>query len=195
MLPETKMRIRWINKVEFQRLLFELPGHLQAMAEFSINTGLRKTNVTELEWSQVDLQRKVAWIHSDQAKGGKPIGIPLNSDAMRVITSQRGKHPTRVFTYKGNPVKWVNTKAWRKALKRAGIENFRWHDLRHTWASWHVQNGTQLCILKELGGWSDLKMVMRYAHLAPEHLAEHAENICAPNMRSVAQTARIPAHL
>ena len=195
MLPVAKIRIRWITKMEFQRLLSELPEHLQALAEFSINTGLRKTNVVELEWSQVDLQRKVAWIHSDQAKGGKPIGIALNSDAMRVITSQRGKHPVRVFTYKSNPVRWVNTKAWRKALKRSGIENFRWHDLRHTWASWHVQNGTQLSVLKELGGWADLKMVLRYAHLAPEHLAEHAENICTPRGIGRPESARFPAHL
>ncbi|MFT5220953.1 MAG: integrase [Planctomycetota bacterium] len=77
----------------------------------------------------------------------------------------------------GNPLAKANTKAWRHALVRAGIENFRWHDLRHTWASWHAQNGTPLHILQELGGWSDIRMVQRYAHLAPEHLASYAGNI------------------
>ena len=57
-----------------------------------------------------------------------------------------------MFTYKGSPIAKAGTAAWRKALKRAGIEQFIWHDLRHTWASWHVQNGTLLHILKELGG-------------------------------------------
>lgn len=67
--------------------------------------------------------------------------------------------------------------AFGKVLNRAGIKDFRWHDLRHTWASWHVQAGTPLNVLQELGGWSDYKMVLRYAHLAPEHLAYHAANI------------------
>jgi len=77
----------------------------------------------------------------------------------------------------GKPIKRAITKAWRNALKRAGIENFRWHDLRHTWASWHTQNGTPIEVLKELGGWDDIRMVQKYAHLAPEHLAQHASNI------------------
>jgi integrase len=70
----------------------------------------------------------------------------------------------------------ANTKAWRKALKRTGIEDFRWHDLRHTRASWHIQNGTPLHVLKELGGWADLSMVLRYAHLSSRHLEEYANN-------------------
>jgi integrase len=70
----------------------------------------------------------------------------------------------------------VNNDTWRNALKRAGIDNFRYHDLRHTWASWHVQNGTPLHVLKELGGWSDLKMVLRYAHLSSENLIGYANN-------------------
>jgi integrase len=62
-------------------------------------------------------------------------------------------------------------------LKRADIQNFRWHDLRHTWASWHIQSGTSLSKLQEMGGWESLDMVLKYAHLAPEHLAEDARNI------------------
>ena len=89
---------------------------------------------------------------------------------------QRGKHPTRVFTYEGEPIKQVSTRAWYNALKRAGIEDFRWHDLRHTWASWHVQSGTPLFALQELAGWETEKMVRRYAHLAAEHLAVYAGN-------------------
>ncbi len=107
------------------------------------------------------------------------IGVPLNDDAIATIKAQIGKHNARIFTYKGVPIKKAGTTAWRKALVRAGIINFRWHDLRHTWASWHVQNGTPLHILKELGGWSSFDMVQRYAHLAPEHLAEYANNSSA----------------
>lgn len=90
----------------------------------------------------------------------------------------KGKHPVRVFTYRGKPVREVNTKAWRHALKRLGIEDFRWHDLRHTWASWHVQSGTPLHVLQELGAWESVEMVRRYAHLGQNHLADYAEKLC-----------------
>ena len=63
------------------------------------------------------------------------------------------------------------------ALERAGITEFRRHDLRHTWASWHVQSGTPLFALQELGGWESTEMVRRYAHLAADHLAPYAEGL------------------
>ena len=86
------------------------------------------------------------------------------------------------FTFRGNPVQQVNTRAWKLALERAGIKDFRWHDLRHTWASWHVQSGTPLQVLQELGGWSCYEMVLRYAHLSAGHLADYAENLCRPKV-------------
>ena len=67
--------------------------------------------------------------------------------------------------------------AWKRSLKRAGIESFRFHDLRHTWASWHVMSGTNLQELMELGGWKSYEMVLRYAHLEPEHLSSAAARI------------------
>ena len=82
-----------------------------------------------------------------------------------------------MFSYRGKPIIQVSTKAWYAALKRAGIADFRWHDLRHTWASWHVQNGTPLFALQELGGWASTDMVRRYAHLAADHLAPYAERL------------------
>jgi integrase len=176
MLPEQSTRIRWLTHEESVRLINELPEHLKAMARFTLATGLRESNVTGLQWSQLDMQRRCAWVHADQAKGKKAIAVPLNEDALAVIRQQIGKHDTHVFTYEGNPVTRANNHAWRKALVRAGVKDFRWHDLRHTWASWHVQNGTPLHVLKELGGWADLTMVLRYAHLSSTHLEEYAKN-------------------
>lgn len=186
MLPERTRRIRWLTREEADRLLEELPEHLEAMARFSLATGLRERNVTRLEWSQVDLTRRMAWIHPDQAKARKPIAVPLNNEAVLVLRREYGKHPLFVFTYNGHEVNKANTRAWRQALARAGIKEFRWHDLRHTWASWHVQNGTPLNVLQELGGWSCYSMVQRYAHLSAEHLAEYADNIS--RMRAVIST-------
>ena len=67
--------------------------------------------------------------------------------------------------------------AWNIGQKRAGIEDFRFHDLRHTWASWLIQSGVPLSALQEMGGWESIEMVRRYAHLAPNHLAEHAKKL------------------
>jgi integrase len=184
MMSEAKRRIRWLTREEARRLLSELPDHLAAMARFSLATGLREANVVKLEWSQVDLDRRCAWIHADQAKARKAIPVPLNAEAILVLRQQIGKHSNRVFTYKGNPVTKANNHAWRKALARAGIKDFRWHDLRHTWASWHVQQGTPLYVLQELGGWSDHEMVRRYAHLSVEHLAEYADRLSETRKKS-----------
>jgi len=178
MLKQPKRRVRWLTREEADRLLAELPDHLEAMARFTLATGLREANVVGLEWSQVDLDRRCAWIHADQAKARKAIPVPLNAEAVLVLRQQIGRHSHRVFTYKGQPVTKANNHAWRKALARAGIDDFRWHDLRHTWASWHVQQGTPLHVLQELGGWSDYSMVRRYAHLSVGHLAEYADSLC-----------------
>ncbi len=118
----------------------------------------------------------------DQAKARKAIGVALNAEAMLVLRRQTEKHERFVFTYRDKQVTQVNTKAWKQALERAGITDFRWHDLRHTWASWHIQAGTPLAVLQELGGWESADMVRRYAHLAVDHLAEYAEKIARPRV-------------
>jgi integrase len=179
MLKEPTRRVRFLTRQEAQRLLAELPEHLADMAAFSLATGLRASNVTGLQWSQVDVVRRLAWIHPDQAKARKAIPVPLNAEAVSLIRKHLGKHPTHVFSYLGKPITQVSTKAWYAALKRAGISDFRWHDLRHCWASWHVQNGTPLYALQEMGGWASSAMVARYAHLAAEHLVPFADRLGA----------------
>jgi integrase len=177
MLPEPKRRIRWITKDEAERLIKVLPNHLAAMVRFSLETGLRRANVTGLQWSQIDLVRRTAWIHPDQAKARKAIAVPLSINAVNVIREQIGKHPTHVFSYHGNSIIQVNTKTWRAALVKVGIKEFRWHDLRHTWASWHVQAGTPLHVLQELGGWECVEMVRKYAHFSSQHLTEYVDRL------------------
>jgi integrase len=108
---------------------------------FALATGLRQSNVIGLEWSHVNLDTGHAWVDAAHSKNRKPIAVPLNTTALAVLQRQLGKHPERVFTFRGRPLAWGNTLAWRKALKRAGIDNFRWHDLRHTRASWYRQSG------------------------------------------------------
>ena len=173
LLREKKGRLRYLTPEEFERLYKELPDHLADMALFSVATGLRQKNVRLLAWSAVDMQRSHAWISAEQHKNGHAHAAPLNETAMSVLLKRRGIHPVYVFTYNGNPIANVSTKAWRAALKRAGIENFRWHDLRHTFATWHRKAGTPTYELQRLGGWKTVSMVEQYAHVAPDGL-EHA---------------------
>ena len=187
MLKEPTRRVRFLTREEADKLLAVLPEHLRDIAAFSLATGLRRSNVTGLQWTQVDLVRRLAWIHPDQAKARKAIAVPLNPEAVLIIRRQAGTHPTHVFSYLGRPIRQVSTKAWYAALERAGITDFRWHDLRHTWASWHVQNGTPLHALQELGGWESPEMVRRYAHFSAEHLAPYADRLCA--LRVVTENA------
>jgi integrase len=194
-LKKTKSRrLRFLTRDEWDRLYAELPDHLKPLAAFALATGLRQKNVTHLTWEQIDLRRKVAWIHPDQAKAGKPIGIPLSQGAINILEAQRGQHKTWVFTYRDRPIGKIKP-AWQLAMERAGlghferkldksgkliskrwIGDFTWHGLRHTWAAWHVMNGTPLHVLQKLGGWESEKMVQVYAHLAPEYLAGYADN-------------------
>jgi len=175
--PEAKRRVRWLNKEEATRLLDALPTHQKQLTRFALATGLRQANVLALKWPDVDIERRTAWVHADEAKGGEAIGVPLNDEAVAVLREELGKHPLRVFTFNGRPLGQANTRAWRNALKRAGIRNFRWHDLRHVWATWHVMAGTTMAELQELGAWKSGEMVRRYAHLAPEQLRAAADNL------------------
>jgi hypothetical protein len=176
---EPKKRIRWLYPEEAQRLVNALENlpYMQHLVIFSLATGLRQANVLNLKWEQIDLRRQVAWIYPDQAKAGKAIGVPLNQTAIQVLMD-RPRVSDYVFTHSGGgKVKAISNRVWREALDKARITDFRWHDLRHTWASWLVQQGTPLAALKEMGGWESVEMVQRYAHLAPEHLSQHARLI------------------
>lgn len=176
LLPGEVERDRWLTREEAERLIRCCPPHLAALVRFALATGCRAGEITGLEWSRVDLNRKTAWLN--QTKNGTPRGVPLNEDATEVLREQIGKHLRFCFTYLGQPLRAdVTNTAWHNALSKAGIEDFRFHDLRHTWASWHRQAGTSCDELKDLGGWKTRSMVDRYAKFATENLLSAATRI------------------
>lgn len=177
LLHEPSRRVRWLKPEQARRLLDELPEHQRHPMVFALSTGLRAGNVLGLRWDQIDLKRRVCWFFGDQTKNAEDITISLNDNAMAVLYARRNVHREYVFTYGGKPIKRLTTKAWYKALKRANISNFRWHDLRHTWASWLVQKGVPLYALQEMGGWKTASMVRKYAHLSPAHNLRYAQTI------------------
>ena len=146
--------------------------------------------ITGLEWDRVDLARGTAWL--DQTKNGTPRGVPLNRDAVTVLEEQRGKHLQFCFTFRGEPIRWqLSNSGWVTALQKAGLQDFRFHDLRHTWASWHRQAGTSTDELKDLGGWKSRVMVDRYAKFATENLAHAAASIETGRCTNVVQLRHI----
>lgn len=112
-----------------------------------------------------------------QSKNWRMIAIPLNETAYGVLIRQQGQNIRAAFTFRGKPLNSANNKARIHALQRAEITDFRWHDLRHTWATWQRQAGTPTHELQRLGGWRTGAMVERYAHLAPDHLAVAAARL------------------
>lgn len=179
-VEEGQPRERYLEKDEARKLIQCCPPHLRDKVILALSTGLRDRNIRELRWDEVDLPNRQITIPGTKMKSGKTTTIPINEVAWELLRKRRkstSRHPEWVFAYGGKPVHRSGTRAFRKALKRAGIEDFRWHDLRHTWASWHVQAGTHTAAVRELGGWSDDRMVKRYAHLSTKHLRKQAENI------------------
>jgi integrase len=182
-------RDRWLSHDEADRLIAECPPHLAALVRFALTTGCRASEITGLEWNRVDLERQTAWL--DKTKNGTPRGIPLNHDAIKVLEALKGGHPRYCFTFRGEPIKRAITNhAWYAAVERVGLGDFRFHDLRHTWASWHRQAGTSCDELKELGGWKSRSMVDRYAKFATEHLAVAANRIDSGQLGNVIPLSR-----
>ncbi len=166
---------RFLRAEEWQALRKELPPHLRLMAEFAIATGLRWGNVSGLTWDRVSIARRLAWVQAKDAKGRRPIAIPLSAAAVATLRRVSGPREGFVFTYAGKRVGSAKT-AWRKAVARACLAGLRFHDLRHTWASWHAMSGTPQEVLQRLGAWQTPAMVQRYAHLARSHVAAFADN-------------------
>lgn len=168
--PENNLREVYLTREQFDRLLTELPESYHAPVRFSVLTGLRRSNVLELEWSAVNLSGSTIIVAADDSKSGRKIVVPLNSAAKAILEAQE-RVGDRVFPYP------ISRRVWASACRRAGVPDFRWHDLRHTWASWHAMAGTDMQVLQRLGGWSSPAMLQRYVALAPEHLAAAAERV------------------
>jgi integrase len=188
MYGEAEVEPRFLTPEQFKKLAKELPRHLELAAWFAVLTLLRMRAQSGLTWDRIDLKTQRAWVPRGQMKAGKTFGFPLSDEAVKVLKACRTLSPkgSHVFQFDGRPIDNFNTAAFRKAAKRAGIEGLRWHDLRHTGASWAVQGGVTLQELMVLGDWKSYSMVLRYAHLAPSNAASAAQKVA----QSVAQAKK-----
>ena len=150
---------------------------LVPMIHLSLKTGIRQGELFELCWRDVNVDGAVITVRAETSKANKTRHIPLGPTALATLKAWRDQHKEvsgegRVFPGKNggrlNNVK----KSWAQVLRRSSIDNFRWHDMRHDFASKLVMNGVPLNTVRELCGHSDMNTTLRYAHLAPEHKAE-----------------------
>ncbi|MGE8674228.1 tyrosine-type recombinase/integrase [Achromobacter kerstersii] len=180
---EPDNRVRWEPPSVIGRLISAMT--LEWMRDVSlvaVATGMREDELLSLRPSNVDMPQRNAWVIAEEAKSGYARSVPLNADAMAVLQRRVPKAKRFVFERPSRDgvvrkISQVDARCLRRACAEVGIDDFHFHDLRHTWASWHVQAGTPLMVLKDLGGWETLDMVQRYAHLAPSHLAHHSNTV------------------
>jgi integrase len=145
------------------------------MVLLALNTGMRRGELTQLTWADVDLTAKRATVRAGYAKSGKARHLPLNSEALSVLKTYKKQHDGKGPIF---GVKSVTT-SWGSLMLAAQIHDFRFHDLRHTFASKLVMASVDLNTVRELMGHSDITMTLRYAHLAPEHKAAAVEKLVA----------------
>ncbi|WP_273649541.1 site-specific integrase, partial [Pseudomonas aeruginosa] len=156
------------------------PDHLKPLVLLSLNTGMRRGEVFNLTWADIDLKNKLITVEGDTSKSGQTRHIPMNKETMTSIEGWRKQYPRNSgYVFPGKDGKRLDNvkKSWDGLLKLARIEGFRWHDLRHTFASKLVMAGVPLNTVRELLGHSDLAMTLRYAHLAPDSKAAAVELI------------------
>ncbi len=161
--------------------LLELPftDHLKPMVLVSLNTGMRRGELFDLKWSAVNFDTKTITVAGATTKTSDTRHIPMNKETTGVLETwkkQVGKSPY-VFPGQGGGRFEDVKSAWLKLLERAQIDGFRWHDMRHDFASRLVMAGVPLNTVRDLLGHADIKMTLRYAHLAPGTKAAAVELI------------------
>ena len=154
--------------------------HLTPMVLLSLNTGLRRGEVFNLTWDHVNFQTRILTVDGKGTKTRQTRHIPLNDEALAVLRAWRAQSTSEGFVFPGKKGHRLDNvrKAWAGVLHKAGITGFRWHDLRHDFASKLVMAGVPLNTVRDFLGHSTMTMTLRYAHLAPDHKAEAVARLC-----------------
>lgn len=211
-LKENNKRLRFLSEKEIKKLISECPEpdrkkakaevikgseakHLRDFITIAINSGMRKGEELSLKWSQI----KNGFIYLEKTKTNEPRQIPINADLDECLKRIRKRqHLTSEYIFpdgRGGHLQDIK-KSFKSALDRAGITDFKPHDLRHTFASHHVMRGGSLKALKEILGHKDIKMTMRYAHLSEEFAREEIQilnGLTGVTKTDMSQDVTIPA--
>ena len=181
MLKEPEGRLRWLTRAQAVALIRVAEAepkspHLAPLITLALHTGMRRGELLGLEWSRVDLNAGLIYLEAEHTKAAKRRTVPVNAVAREALMTRarfRAEHcPGSKWVFcnvKGEPIGSVQT-AFETACRKAGIEDFHFHDIRHTCAAWLVQAGVPLTEVRDVLGHSTIKMTERYAHLAPENM-------------------------
>ena len=195
-------RDRWLSIDEEQQLLDAAsPSWLKKLILFALHTGMRRGEILNLKWGDIDLKRRLVTVH--KSKNGAKRAIPLSNVLCEILRE------TKVIDISGKvfPVTVSALKdGFCRAVEKAGLEDFHFHDLRHTFTTRIVQNGIDLYVVKELLGHKTITMTMRYAHHYPESLRKGIEvldKVCynfatfgvKPGKETLASTPEFPLKL
>ena len=193
-------RIRFLSTEEISRFLdaaeSDRAPYLMPILVLALNTGMRKGEILNLRWEDADFQRRV--IQVKKTKNDQPREVPMTDWLFDALCDWRKKSQKRLdngFVFANNNGQQLTKfyKAFHVALKKAGIKDFRFHDLRHTAASQMYMAGLDIKFIKEIGGWKTLQMVDRYSHLSTEHKRAHML-IFENHLHSPPETKRKHAH-
>ncbi|MBL7131301.1 MAG: site-specific integrase [Candidatus Omnitrophica bacterium] len=171
-------RIRFLEKEEIERLLSECAPHIRNIAIFALNTGMRRGEILSLKWSCVDLKNRHIYLYRTKSK--KQRVVPINDIIYRLLVNIR-EHTNSEYVFcntEGNKIRAFR-RGFENAVRRAGIKDFHFHDIRHNFASHLVMSGVDLNTVRELLGHSSIKMTLRYAHLSRDHKARAIEALGA----------------
>ena len=179
-LKEPEGRLRWLTETEARLLIAVALPHLADFITLAIHTGCRLGELLGLEWNRVDLNEELFYLEGIHTKPGKRRSVPINQKAKEAILNRfrfRAEHcpdSQWVFAHRnGQRIQSVK-KSFKTACDKVGIQDFRIHDLRHTCATWLLQKGASLSVVKEMLGHSTIRMTERYAHVAPDQKREAA---------------------
>lgn len=190
---EPNGRARFLSPDEEQKLLACCGPQLRPLVVVAINTGMRLQECLNLTWQDVDFSRQVLKVQAAYSKNHQPREIPMNQTLQKTLaelkaTSPGGKGP--VFkNAKGQPYQSPRS-AWLRAVKIAGLQNFRFHDLRHHFASQLVMSGVDLATVKELLGHKSFEMTLRYSHLSNSHLHQAVKKLVPGLQQNLQQGAQ-----
>ncbi len=175
-------RVRHLSFDEYHRLLACCDDYLKPIVIVAAWTGLRQGNILNLKREQVNLFERTITLDGKETKNGEGLVIPIARHAFEALKEAiKTSHINSPYIFhkeNGTPYKkWTIHKKFKRAVSRAGIKDFRFHDLRHCFASWNRQAGVDINTIADLLGHKDAKMASRYAHIAPVHLKKAVESL------------------